>query len=264
MYFKDQVVLISGAASGMGSELCRLLGQEGAMLGLIDRNEEGLASQEKALTAKGVRCVTAVADVRKRDEVKSAIAAVTDKFGPVDVLIPCAGLCGFSTVEDLEVDRLEEILQVNFNGVVYAIDAVLPEMLRRGRGQIAGIASLAALRAIPFEGAYCASKAALAAYLESLRPALRRRGVTVTTIFPGFVRTPLLDALLVKGNIEAPRDAITANVAAHRILKAIRRKQRVAFFPFMTSLLSRSSRLLPAPLYDWIMTRMAARIALPY
>ena len=102
------------------------------------------------------------------------------------------------------ISKLEEIIQVDFFGTIYAIEAVLPEMLSRASGQIVGIASLAAVRAIPFESAYCASKAALAIYLESLRPPLRRRGVRVTTIFPGFVRTPLLQNLLAESGASPP------------------------------------------------------------
>ena len=132
------------------------------------------------------------------------MALLTAQLGPIDVLMPCAGICGFEVVDDLNVPRVENMLQINFLGVVYAIDAVLPSMLERRSGCIVGIASLAAVRAIPFEPTYCASKAALATYLEGLRPALRRRGVVVTTIYPGFVRTPLLDGLMAAGQTAVP------------------------------------------------------------
>ncbi len=83
-------------------------------------------------------------------------------------------------------------MRVNLLGVVYAIEAVLPDMLARGSGQIVALSSLAGCRGMPFSAAYSASKAALANYLESLRPPLRRRGIAVTTVLPGFVRTPLM------------------------------------------------------------------------
>jgi short-subunit dehydrogenase len=264
MDFCERVVLVTGAASGIGRALCRQLGSVGARLGLVDRDGAGLELFHSELKAAGVQTALAVADVRKREEVRSAVATLTERLGPVDVLIPCAGICGYEVVDDLNVPQVENILQINFLGVVYAIDAVLPGMLQRRSGRIVGIASLAAVRAIPFEPAYCASKAGLAAYLEGLRPALRRRGVLVTTIFPGFVRTPLLDGLMVAGKSKVPRDTIDAETCAAKILAAVRRGKRVASFPWSTSLLVSLARFLPPIFYDRIMIRRAARINLPY
>jgi short-subunit dehydrogenase len=264
MDFRERVVLVTGAASGIGRALCRQLGSAGARLGLVDRDEAGLEQLHAELQTTGVPTALAAADVRKREAVRSAVASLTERLGPVDVLIPCAGICGFEVVDDLNVPQVEKILQINFLGVVYAIDAVLPSMLQRRSGHIVGIASLAAVRAIPFEPAYCASKAGLAAYLEGLRPALRRRGVLVTTIFPGFVRTPLLDGLMAAGQTMVPPGAIDADSCAHKILAAVRRGKRVARFPWGTSLLVSLGRFLPPLFYDRLMTRMAARINLPY
>ena len=124
-----------------------------------------------------------------------AVQEIVGALGPADILIPCAGICRASTVDDLKIAELEEIVRINFLGMVYLIEAVLPSMLERGSGHIAGISSMAGLRGIPFEPAYSASKAAVAAYLESLRSELRQRGITVTTVFPGYVQTPLLDEI---------------------------------------------------------------------
>jgi short-subunit dehydrogenase len=264
MDFRERVILVTGAASGIGRALCRQLGSAGARLGLVDQDEPGLERFRCELETAGVRTALAAADVRKQEEVRLAVASLTERLGPVDVLIPCAGICGFEVVDDLNVPQVEKMLQINFLGVVYAIDAVLPSMLQRCSGRIVGIASLAGVRAIPFEPAYCASKAGLAAYLESLRPALRRRGVVVTTIFPGFVQTPLLDGLMAAGQTKVPPGAIDADTCASKILAAVRRGKRVASFPRRTSWLVSLARFLPPLLYDRIMTRMAARINLPY
>ena len=86
-------------------------------------------------------------------------------------------------------------MRINFLGMIYVAEAVLPTMLQRKSGHIVGISSMAGLRGIPFEPAYSASKAAVAAYLESLRSELRQRGIAVTTVFPGYVQTPLLDEI---------------------------------------------------------------------
>jgi short-subunit dehydrogenase len=264
MDFQDRVAFVTGAASGMGQALCRQLGSAGARLGLVDRDEEGLARLRKELTEAGFQAATAVADVRKREQVHAAFDSLTQQLGPADILMPCAGICALTTVEDLNVPLVEAILQVNYLGVIYAIESVLPAMLERGSGHIACIASMAAHRGIPFEAAYCASKAALVAYLESLRPALRRRGVVVTTIFPGFVQTPLLDGLLTAGKSKAPGGVVNAEFAARKILAAVRRERRVVSFPWSTRSLVWLGRMLPHWLYDRVMTRMASRVDLPY
>ena len=151
MRFKHRMILVTGAASGIGRALCELLGAEGASLALIDRNADGLQALEKSLGGAGVRCAAAVADVRIRAQVREAVDNLAARLGPVDILIASAGLCCLSGVDDLRVEKLEEIVQVNFLGVVYALDAVLPAMLRRGNGQVVGIASLAAYGGLPFE-----------------------------------------------------------------------------------------------------------------
>jgi short-subunit dehydrogenase len=264
MEFKDRVVLVLGAAGGIGRAICTQMGRGGASLGLVDRDATKLMALQEELGVANIRCVAAVADVRSREQTRAAVEKVGAQLGPVDILVAAAGVCGVSLVEDLRVDELETIMQVNFLGVVYAIEAVLPSMLERKRGQIAAIASLAAFRGIPFESAYCASKAALTSYLESLRPPLRRRGIEVTTLFPGFIRTPLLENLLAEGRAAAPPGVIEPEKAASRIVWAIRRGRRVYAFPWGLSLLVHLSRFLPARLWDRIQTRMARTFRLPY
>jgi short-subunit dehydrogenase len=256
MRLKDRVAVVTGAASGIARALCPLLGREGARLGLLDRNTEGLASLAAELRADGVSCATATVDVRDREAVRSAVGSVADALGPVDLLVACAGITGTTLVDELAVEKTEAILQVNLLGVAYAIDAVLPGMLARGCGQIVALASLAGCRGMPFSAAYSASKAALAAYLESLRPALRRRGVLVTTVFPGFVRTPLMQS----AKVQPPVPLMEPEAAARYVLRAILRRRRVYSFPLSTSLIVRFLCALPAGLYDWMMSRGAARI----
>lgn len=264
MQFRDRVVFVTGASGGIGRALCSLLGREGAILGLLDRDAAGLEQQKQELETYKVRCATAVVDVRSRQQVQDAVAALKAQLGAADILVAAAGICGISTVDDLRVEQVEEIIQINFLGTVYALEAVLPDMLRRGSGQIVGLASMTAIIAIPFESAYGASKAAVRFYLESLRPALRRRGVLVTTVYPGFVQTPLLTNVLAKTGAATPPGVMPAEVAVRKIAAAIRRGSRVSIFPLGLAILVRCARCLPAFLYDRIMTRIARRMHLPY
>jgi short-subunit dehydrogenase len=261
---RDRVVFVTGASGGIGRALCAQLGREGAILGLLDRDGAGLERQQQELKDGGVRCATAVVDVRSRQQTHAAIASLTTELGPADILVLAAGICGISLVDDLRVEQLEEIVQVNFLGAVYALEAVLPDMLRRGSGQIVGMCSMTSIIAIPFESAYGASKSALKSYLESLRPTLRRRGVLVTMVFPGFVQTPLLANLLVKTGATTPPGVMPAEAAVRKIVTAIRRGSRISIFPLSTAILVRCARCLPAFLYDRVMTRLARRTQLPY
>ncbi|HXG13408.1 MAG TPA: SDR family NAD(P)-dependent oxidoreductase [Gemmataceae bacterium] len=256
MKLQDHVAVVTGAASGIGRALCPLLAREGVRLGLLDRNAEGLASLAEELRAVGAACATATADVRDRGAVHAAVTTLAGQLGPVDILVACAGITGTTLVDDLDVEGTEAILRVNLLGVAHAIDAVLPGMLERRRGQIIALSSLAGCRGMPFSAAYSASKAGLAAYLESLRPALRRRGIGVTTVLPGFVRTPLMQSAAV----QPPVPLMEPGAAARHVLKAILRRRRVYSFPWDTSLAVRLLCWLPAGVYDWVMARGAARI----
>lgn len=262
MQFNERVVVVTGAASGIGREICRLFARRGARIGLIDREQAGLDAVADELCQAGVHCLDAVADVRHRDQVQAAVRHIVSGLGPIDILIPCAGICRTSTADDLRVSELEEVVRTNFLGMVYTIDAVLPSMLERQRGHIAGVSSLAGVRGIPFEPAYSASKAAVAAYLESLRHELRARGVAVTTVFPGYVQTPLLDGINGSmGGDMSNGKASTPAAAAARIVKAIEGKRSNAYFPFWLGLSVRISRFMPPRLYDRIVERMFSRFS---
>jgi short-subunit dehydrogenase len=240
----------------MGRALCRELGRTGVRLGILDRHADGLADLAAELQKAGTVCVAATVDVRDRKAVHAAITNLADQLGPVDLLVACAGITGATFVDDLAVDETEAIMQVNVLGVAYAIDAVLPGMLKRGRGHIVALSSLAGCRGMPFSAAYSASKAALTTYLEGLRPALRKRRIYLTTVLPGFVRTPLMLAAKVQPQVAM----MEPELAARHIMKAILRRSREYAFPFGTSLAIRVLQWLPPGLYDWCMARGAAQI----
>jgi short-subunit dehydrogenase len=273
---QNRTVIVTGAASGMGRALCYCLSREGARLGLVDRNEKGVRAVADDLSSQGVSCLWAVADVRRRKEIDVAINTLAVQLGPVDVLVASAGVLELWPADELMVDQVEETMQVNFLGVVYAINAVLPAMLMRGSGHIVGMASLVASRGIPYEAAYGASKAALGNYLESLRPGLRQRGIAVTTVYPGFVSTPLLEGATARLECRSPllralqainllgflSGVVTPEAAARKITRAIIRRRRVLSFPLSTRIFTRLGYLLPAAIYDWFIARFTARVAL--
>jgi short-subunit dehydrogenase len=164
----------------------------------------------------------------------------------VDLLVANAGVGAPTLLDPMNVNDIEQMFRVNTLGVVYSIEAVLPEMLRRGRGHLAAVSSLAAYKGLPGESAYCASKAAVNSYLEGLRIQLRERNIAVTTICPGFVKTPMTEV----NHFKMPW-LLTADEAAWRIVRALARRKKVFNFPWQMSLLMKMTAWLP----DWILAR---------
>ena len=185
------LVLITGAANGIGRATAMEMARQGVRMGLIDIDATNLESLAVELRDVGATFVVATADVSRRRPLLHAVKEIEASLGPVDVLLACAGFGTLTLVPDLALDTLRRTFEVNMFGVAESIEAVLPGMLNRGRGHLVGVASMAGYRGFPWMISYSASKAALIAYLEALRPGLARRGITVTTVCPGFVRTAM-------------------------------------------------------------------------
>lgn len=244
MSFANQVAVITGASSGIGMEVAKELARNRCHVGLIARRREKLYDLAEELSEFGVRTAIAPADVADGAELRSAIRDVREELGPIDLLLANAGI---SQVEPLDVDEAENIFRVNTLGVVYAVEAVLPEMMDRGSGHIAAVSSLSAYKGFPGHAAYCGSKAAVNSYMEALRLQLRKKGVAVSTICPGFIRTPMTS-----DNTYPMPFLMNADKAARRIVRALRRKKKVYNFPRRTSMLVKMLRWLP----DWMVARI--------
>jgi short-subunit dehydrogenase len=246
MSFANQVAVVTGASSGIGWALARALAAEGARVGLIARRRDQLDALAGEIAAAGGNAAVAAADVGDRDQVRAAVEEVRGRLGPVDLLVANAGVGAPTLLDPMNVGDVEKMMRVNVLGVVYAVEAVLPEMLRRGRGHLAAVSSLAAYKGLPGESGYCATKAAVNAFLEGLRIQLRGRGVAVTTICPGFVKTPMTDI----NDFQMPW-LLQADEAAHCIVGALRRKKAVYNFPWQMALVMKVTAWLP----DWVIAR---------
>jgi short-subunit dehydrogenase len=248
-------VLITGAARGIGRGTALALAEQGCKLGLIDRDARLLEEVAADLIAKGVAVATASADVTDANLLAEAVKSIETKLGLVDVLVACAGIGGLTQVPDLDIGGLRAMLAVNVVGVANSIEAVLPGMIARKSGHIVGVSSVAGYRGLPWMASYSASKAALSAYLEGLRPALKRRGVTITTACPGFVRT----ALTADTPFRNPVKMMEPEQAGRRIARAVLRRPRNCVFPFSTSIGMAFLKHVPDPLFDWMMDRAGPR-----
>jgi len=226
------VAIVTGASSGIGKALALRLGAEGYRVGLIARRGGELEAAAAAIAAAGGAAVPAVADVADRAALRAAVALVEGRLGPADVMVANAGFGASTRLDPLNTADVEQTIRVNVLGVIYSVEAVLPGMLARRRGHLLAISSLAAFKGLPGESAYCASKAAVNTYMEGLRIAVRRKGVVVTTVCPGFVQTPMATM-----NSAMPF-MMSADAAAGRIARLVaRRRGGVVRFPMPMALL---------------------------
>ena len=248
------VALVTGASSGLGAEMARQLGRSGWRVGLTARREAELEAVARSIREAGGTAFVAPADIADPAALRAAIAAVAEALGPVDLLVANAGV-GISMVgQDFSAEAFDRMIGVNLSGVGHAIEAVLPGMLRKGAGQIVGISSLAGFRGLPGSSGYSATKAALSALLEGLRADLARSGIVVTTVHPGFVRTPMT-----AGSSKLMPLAIDVEPAARIILRGIASRRSRVDFPWRMAALLGLVRLLPDRLYD----RMTVRLLPP-
>jgi 3-oxoacyl-[acyl-carrier protein] reductase len=248
-------VLITGAGRGIGRSTAFALADKGCPLGLIDRDSVLLEEVVGALKAIGATVASAPADVTDRQTLLDAVASIDARIGPTEVLVACAGIGGLTQVPDLDINGLKAMLGVNVVGVAQSIEAVLPGMIARKSGHIVGVSSVAGYRGMPWMASYSASKAALSAYLEALRPALKLRGVTITTACPGFVRT----ALTQDTPFRNPVKMMEPEQAGRQIARAALNRPRNCVFPLSTSIGMSFLRHLPDPVFDWMMDRAGPR-----
>jgi short-subunit dehydrogenase len=246
MTFAGQVAVITGASSGIGWALAKALALEGCKVGLMARRRDKLVALADEIQAAGGTAACAPADVGDRAQTVAAIRDLAARLGPVDLLIANAGVGAPTTLEPLNVEAQEKMFRVNVLGVIYAIEAALPDMLKRGRGHLAAVSSLAAYKGLPGESGYTASKAAVNTFMEGLRIQLRDRHIAVTTICPGFVATPMTEV----NQFKMPF-LLTADEAARRIVGALRRRKKVFNFPWQLALVMKLTAWLP----DWVMAR---------
>jgi short-subunit dehydrogenase len=248
--FANQVAVITGASSGIGRELARRLAADGCAVGVLARRQDRLEALAAEIRAAGGRAEYVVADVADRGQTLAAVGQLRDRLGPIDLLVANSGVGQPTEFEPPNGAVVDNMIRVNFLGVVYAIEAVLPDMLARGRGHVAAVSSLAAYKAFPGEAGYCASKSAVNAYLAGLRIQLRKRGIHVTTICPGFIETPMI------ANNHHPMPwKLSAEEAARRIAGALARRKKVYNFPWQTTLLVKAASWLP----DWIISRVVGQ-----
>ncbi len=224
---RSQSAVITGASSGIGKALAFEMAARGYALGLASRRLARLVEIRDALRAKhpGVRVELAELDVDQAEMVEATLDDLFARMGGADVVVVNAGINRFTRVGRGQLADELQIFQTNVLGAVATIQAASAYFLRKGRGQLVGISSLAAENAIPKQAAYCASKAALSTYLDIARMELSRKGIEVTTILPGFVETEIME------DIGKYPFAVSAEKAAAEMVDLIESRVAVGVVP---------------------------------
>lgn len=187
------IILITGATSGIGGALALEYAERGVKLLLIGRDQARLAEVEQRCRAKGAAVKTAAIDVTDREKLQHQIL-VWDDQEAIDLIIANAGISGGGLIENSDHQgRFEAVIDINVMGSVYTITPLISRMRTRRKGQIVLMSSLAGFRGLPSAAAYSTSKVAVRALGQSLRPLLSRDNIGVSVIHPGFVKTPLTD-----------------------------------------------------------------------
>jgi NADP-dependent 3-hydroxy acid dehydrogenase YdfG len=177
---EGKVALVTGASRGIGAAVARALGAEGVRLALASRSGEDL----------GLEAVVArPCDVRRPDDLEALAAEAATRFGGIDILVANAGVGAYGPFLDLPADQLEEMIDVNVKGTLYAVRAALPHLLESDAADIVTLASEAGRRGLPLEAVYCASKFAQVGFTRALDHELREQGVRCSNVCPGGVAT---------------------------------------------------------------------------
>lgn len=240
------LAFITGASSGIGQALAARFAQSGYRLALVARRTADMQAFADANGWDAERCGVYGADVSDIDSIVAAGQACMQAQGVPDVVVANAGVSiGMDTSEREDLDVMARTFALNNTGLAATFHPFVAAMAERGSGALVGIASVAAIRGLPGHGAYCASKAAVVAYCESLRGELRGSGVSVVTLLPGYVDTPLT-----RENRYAMPFLLSPETFADRAFDAIVGGVSYRVIPWQMGVVAKLLRLLPNAVFD--------------
>ena len=193
MDFKNKVVLITGASSGIGKQTAIEFAKLGSSIILVARRKNKLEQVEKELKQFNVNTLVCVCDVSKKDQVEELSKIVLQKFNSIDILVNNAGFAIYGLVSDLSINEIESQMETNYFGMIYCVKNFLPLMLKKKSGHIVNVASVGASFGVPGVSSYCATKFAMLGFSEGLKHELYGTGVGLTVVSPIMVRTPLFE-----------------------------------------------------------------------
>ncbi|MCU0821541.1 MAG: SDR family oxidoreductase [Spirochaetes bacterium] len=250
---KNKIVLITGAASGIGRAAALEFASRGSHLVIADIDENGLEDTAREISAKQRESFAIKTDVSKKGDVEKLIKKAIERFGRIDVLVNNAGVGMNSEIRDMDISDWEWIIGINLWGAIHTVHYLLPHMIKQGCGHIVNVSSAVGLASyVPIQAAYTTTKFALVGFSEVLRTELERLGIGVTVICPGGIKTPFFKTAKVKGFKKEVMDFIpdsifgTAEEVAREIVKGVIRNRPVVIVTGVAKLMVILQRISPS------------------
>jgi short-subunit dehydrogenase len=261
--FRNKVVIVTGASSGIGEAIAREFALNGSKVVLAARSGEKLAKIADELKSNNCEAFSVKTDVSSEQDCKKLIEATVAKYGTIDILVNNAGISMRASFSDVDLKVLHRLMDVNFWGTVYCTKYALPYLIQQ-RGSLIGVSSIAGFHGLPGRTGYSASKFAIHGFLETIRIENLKKGLHVMIIAPGFTTTEIRKhALLANGDEqgESPRDEhrlMSPEYVAKWVLKGIRKKKRNKLLTWDGRLTALFQRILP-DFVDWAYYREMAK-----
>ncbi len=257
---KIKTIVITGASSGIGANVALQYAKKGHKLFLFGRSEERLrqvaAECREAHEGLNQEIKTIIADVADESAMKTEIEKIT-KNNIIDIVIACAGVSAGTLGGSENIKQINNIFATNLNGVINTINPVISQMMESKRGNIAIISSMASIIGISSAPSYSASKGAVRLYSDAIRSNLKKNGINVTTIIPGYIKTPMTDV----NDFPMPF-LMDADIAAKKIINAIEKNKRICAFPKRIYFILKLLSWMPACIIDFINSKLPRKASI--
>lgn len=245
---KNKIILITGASRGIGKAIALELSKNNNYIALLARDGKKLQELKIQIESNGSKCLAVKCDVSVKDEVRNAIEIILKEFHRIDMAFLNAGIGISNFMKDFDSGKFENTFKVNVFGIAYFLEKLIPIMKKQNSGTIVGISSLADARGLPGSAAYSASKIAVSHLLEAARIELKKFGINVVTVKPGFIKTDLV----AKNTFYMPF-LMEADDAAKRIFKDISNNKTRISFPLPVAIINYIGKITPGFIYENIL-----------